>query len=259
MPAVDQLVVALVGLRRRCRSRRTGAWSTAGRCTSTGRRRGCRGSGPARPAAASGSQPVERVRAVHRLERQAGLGVVAHVQEPTAGRSVAHRRGVWDMSRARGVLTGSCPLSLQYDADRLLRFTIQRAKGWTCRALPAGTLYRGREGMWSWVAHRVTGVSDLLLPLRPRAGHRAGAGVAGRLQRRHRHLQDPDRRPARGRPGRGDPLPRASTAFGSCSSTSGPRARATSADARAASSASGSLLFLPFVVTPPDDRLREAD
>ncbi|MGV8965923.1 MAG: succinate dehydrogenase, cytochrome b556 subunit [Cellulomonas sp.] len=23
---------------------------------------------------------------------------------------------------------------------------------------PASTLYRGREGMWSWVAHRVTGV-----------------------------------------------------------------------------------------------------
>ncbi len=23
---------------------------------------------------------------------------------------------------------------------------------------PAGTLYRGRQGMWSWVAHRVTGV-----------------------------------------------------------------------------------------------------
>jgi succinate dehydrogenase / fumarate reductase cytochrome b subunit len=23
---------------------------------------------------------------------------------------------------------------------------------------PQGTLYRGREGMWSWVAHRVTGV-----------------------------------------------------------------------------------------------------
>jgi succinate dehydrogenase / fumarate reductase cytochrome b subunit len=23
---------------------------------------------------------------------------------------------------------------------------------------PAGTLYRGRTGMWSWVAHRVTGV-----------------------------------------------------------------------------------------------------
>ena len=22
---------------------------------------------------------------------------------------------------------------------------------------PAGTLYRGREGMWTWVAHRVTG------------------------------------------------------------------------------------------------------
>lgn len=24
---------------------------------------------------------------------------------------------------------------------------------------PAGTLYRGREGMWSWVAHRITGFS----------------------------------------------------------------------------------------------------
>lgn len=23
---------------------------------------------------------------------------------------------------------------------------------------PQGTLYRGREGMWSWVAHRITGV-----------------------------------------------------------------------------------------------------
>ena len=23
---------------------------------------------------------------------------------------------------------------------------------------PAGTLYRGREGMWSWVAHRITGM-----------------------------------------------------------------------------------------------------
>nr|WP_281289416.1 succinate dehydrogenase, cytochrome b556 subunit [Lacisediminihabitans profunda] len=24
---------------------------------------------------------------------------------------------------------------------------------------PRGTLYRGREGMWSWVLHRITGVS----------------------------------------------------------------------------------------------------
>ena len=23
---------------------------------------------------------------------------------------------------------------------------------------PAGTLYRGKDGMWSWVAHRITGV-----------------------------------------------------------------------------------------------------
>ncbi len=26
-------------------------------------------------------------------------------------------------------------------------------------AAPAGTLYRGGEGMWSWVAHRITGVA----------------------------------------------------------------------------------------------------
>ena len=26
------------------------------------------------------------------------------------------------------------------------------------RTKPVGSVYRGREGMWSWVAHRVTGV-----------------------------------------------------------------------------------------------------
>ncbi len=26
-------------------------------------------------------------------------------------------------------------------------------------ATPVGTLYRGREGMWSWVAHRITGTA----------------------------------------------------------------------------------------------------
>jgi succinate dehydrogenase / fumarate reductase, cytochrome b subunit len=26
------------------------------------------------------------------------------------------------------------------------------------RTRPVGSLYRGREGMWSWVAHRITGV-----------------------------------------------------------------------------------------------------
>jgi succinate dehydrogenase / fumarate reductase cytochrome b subunit len=29
-------------------------------------------------------------------------------------------------------------------------------------AASAGTLYRGREGMWSWVAHRITGVAVFL-------------------------------------------------------------------------------------------------
>jgi succinate dehydrogenase / fumarate reductase cytochrome b subunit len=34
----------------------------------------------------------------------------------------------------------------------------RQAKGIVVPKAPAGTLYRGREGMWSWVAHRVTGV-----------------------------------------------------------------------------------------------------
>ena len=31
--------------------------------------------------------------------------------------------------------------------------------------MAAGTLYRGREGMWSWVAHRITGVAVYLFLL----------------------------------------------------------------------------------------------
>ena len=33
------------------------------------------------------------------------------------------------------------------------------------RARPAGSLYRGREGMWSWVAHRVTGFAIFMFLL----------------------------------------------------------------------------------------------
>jgi succinate dehydrogenase / fumarate reductase cytochrome b subunit len=36
--------------------------------------------------------------------------------------------------------------------------TGERAEGGAMAKAPAGTLYRGRDGMWSWVAHRVTGV-----------------------------------------------------------------------------------------------------
>jgi len=31
--------------------------------------------------------------------------------------------------------------------------------GETTSRVPRGTLYRGREGMWSWVLHRITGVA----------------------------------------------------------------------------------------------------
>lgn len=34
-----------------------------------------------------------------------------------------------------------------------------RAPKVTTPKRPAGTLYRGREGMWSWVLHRITGVA----------------------------------------------------------------------------------------------------
>ena len=33
------------------------------------------------------------------------------------------------------------------------------ASGKPAKQRPGGTLYRGREGMWSWVLHRITGVA----------------------------------------------------------------------------------------------------
>jgi succinate dehydrogenase cytochrome b subunit len=33
------------------------------------------------------------------------------------------------------------------------------APGKPAKQRPGGTLYRGREGMWSWVLHRITGVA----------------------------------------------------------------------------------------------------
>jgi succinate dehydrogenase / fumarate reductase cytochrome b subunit len=33
------------------------------------------------------------------------------------------------------------------------------APGKPAKQKPGGTLYRGREGMWSWVLHRITGVA----------------------------------------------------------------------------------------------------
>ena len=42
--------------------------------------------------------------------------------------------------------------------------------------IPQGTLYRGREGMWSWVAHRITGV---LIFQRNTWGLWLGVGFAG--------------------------------------------------------------------------------
>ncbi len=48
---------------------------------------------------------------------------------------------------------------------------------------------------------------DLLLPVRPRAGHRPGAGQPRLLRQGHRHLQEPVGQPARGRAGRRGAVP----------------------------------------------------
>ena len=88
-------------------------------------------------------------------------------------------------------------------------------KGRTVPQAASGTLYRGREGMWSWVAHRITGVliffflfvhvlDTALVRVSPEAYNAVistyknpivGLGEVGL--------------------GRRDPLPRASTACGS--------------------------------------------
>jgi succinate dehydrogenase / fumarate reductase cytochrome b subunit len=36
--------------------------------------------------------------------------------------------------------------------------SLSKPKPSSARGRPAGSLYRGREGMWSWVLHRITGV-----------------------------------------------------------------------------------------------------
>ena len=87
---------------------------------------------------------------------------------------------------------------------------------------PGGTLYRGREGMWSWVLHRITGCRDLLLPPRARPRHGARAGEPRGVQRGDRHLPDAHHgASARSRSwARSSSTP--STACASSSSTSGP-------------------------------------
>ena len=92
---------------------------------------------------------------------------------------------------------------------------------------PAGTVYRGREGMWSWVLHRITGVGDLLLPARAHPRHRAGArlpeaynGVIGTYKKPIMGLGELALVAAIGST--------PSTGCASSSSTSGARARSTS-------------------------------
>ncbi len=49
--------------------------------------------------------------------------------------------------------------------DSILSVYICSVEGFGVPKAPAGTLYRGREGMWSWVAQRITGVLIFLFLL----------------------------------------------------------------------------------------------
>ena len=106
--------------------------------------------------------------------------------------------------------------------------------------MPAGTLYRGREGMWSWVAHRITGVLiffflfvHVLDTALVRVSPEAYNAVIGTYK-------NPIVGLLRGRPGRRRPLPRAQRRPGHARRLLVARARATSGRCCGSSSASGS-------------------
>ena len=56
---------------------------------------------------------------------------------------------------------------------------------------PAGTLYRGREGMWSWVAHRITGVALFFFLFAHVIDTAMVTGLARGLQRRIETYKNP--------------------------------------------------------------------
>ena len=102
--------------------------------------------------------------------------------------------------------SGSTRPPLTLEAQHSMSSTTEAAPA------PAGrtrrTLYRGDPGMWSWVLHRITGVTIFFF-LFVHVLDTALVRVSPRgLQRGHRDLQDPDRRPDGDRPGRRGALPR---------------------------------------------------
>ncbi len=100
---------------------------------------------------------------------------------------------------------------------------------------PAGTLYRGGEGMWSWVAHRITGVAIfffLFVHVLDTALVRVSPEAYDEVIETYK---TPIVEPDGGRPGRRRCSTTRSTACGSSWSTSGPRARATRRACSAAS------------------------
>jgi succinate dehydrogenase / fumarate reductase cytochrome b subunit len=59
----------------------------------------------------------------------------------------------------RNVTQGGVNVSSQAAESGAAAATKIRAPKRSAPRRPAGTLYRGREGMWSWVLHRITGVA----------------------------------------------------------------------------------------------------
>ena len=66
--------------------------------------------------------------------------------------------------------------------------TTTSGAGTSSRTGKKGTLYRGREGMWSWVAHRITGVLIFFFLFAHVLDAVAAARLAERLQLRHQQL-----------------------------------------------------------------------
>ena len=183
----DQLVVALVGLLGRAEP---GVLPHRPRPAGVHRRVDAAGERVAAGLAELvGRIPAGQVvRAVHRLDRQPRLCLASHAAEVTA-RAVLRAES---RTSARFGTENAGPSLRSIRAHHPRRHAVPRPRR---HVVVGGAPHHRRPG--------------LLLPVRPRAGHRAGPGLARGLRRGHRDLQEPDRQPARGRPGRRRAVPRA--------------------------------------------------
>ena len=97
----------------------------------------------------------------------------------------------WESASARSAPARN-DLAPSREDDRVHGTRVTPSVSETTSKVPRGTLYRGREGMWSWVLHRITGVAIFFFLLVHVLDTALDPGLARGVQRRHRHLQEPD-------------------------------------------------------------------